>query len=347
MIDLERIVMQMDAQEEKRRDDELTLLLSQEYDGVQVDGQSAPDIKAPPFTDIARDVGVGSIRSCARKSGDKFESLRIPGESSKQPIPAALGRCGVEQAKADSIMTPSPWVKSLLPSVDPTDIEILKAIGDCRVFASPQCHRSLIDLRVGQALYVMQKEDYHVSFNLFLTNVPPALQMAPSAIETNRCFFLHLGVALGYHPFAVQFAFRLMAGRLLRRSESISPVAVDVLPTITQYAGLVDANALIFLWPAEMRDVRLCLVSNVNSHPILSVFYRKGANAAAFKDILVQCDGFHFTLLTPLTSSRAVDGFLDVLLVASRAARLVVQENEIDLDHDWSILEIVSAAMQH
>ena len=30
------------------------------------------------------------------------------------------------------------------------------------------------------------------------------------AVETNRCFFLHLGVACGIHPFALQCYFRHM-----------------------------------------------------------------------------------------------------------------------------------------
>jgi hypothetical protein len=37
--------------------------------------------------------------------------------------------------------------------------------------------------------------------------------------ETNRCFYLHLGVGLGIHPFALQALFRLGAADVLSRPD--------------------------------------------------------------------------------------------------------------------------------
>jgi hypothetical protein len=38
--------------------------------------------------------------------------------------------------------------------------------------------------------------------------------MAKSAIEMNRCFFIHVGIAIGIHPFLLQIAFRELAKHL-------------------------------------------------------------------------------------------------------------------------------------
>jgi hypothetical protein len=38
----------------------------------------------------------------------------------------------------------------------------------------------------------------------------------------DRCFFIHLGIALGVHPFALQTAFRRMAAAALDRAGKAS-----------------------------------------------------------------------------------------------------------------------------
>jgi hypothetical protein len=42
--------------------------------------------------------------------------------------------------------------------------------------------------------------------------------------ESNRCFFLHLGVAIGLHPFALQTVFRMAAADILSRPEEINAI---------------------------------------------------------------------------------------------------------------------------
>ena len=76
-------------------------------------------------------------------------------------------------------------------------------------------------------------DDYQVSFAGFLQHLPFELQMTRSAMETNRykltvpafdlelcyimgrCFFLHLGIAVSIHPFALQTAFRYYASKAM------------------------------------------------------------------------------------------------------------------------------------
>lgn len=69
----------------------------------------------------------------------------------------------------------------------------------------------VMEIYLGSDSYMLCQDDFHVSFSLFLSFVPPRLQILDSAVETNRCFFVHLGVAMGIHPFALQCAFRIMA----------------------------------------------------------------------------------------------------------------------------------------
>lgn len=41
------------------------------------------------------------------------------------------------------------------------------------------------------------------------------LVLSLTAGDCVRCFFIHLGIALGIHPFALQCAFRSMAARAM------------------------------------------------------------------------------------------------------------------------------------
>ena len=127
---------------------------------------------------------------------------------------------------------------------------------------------------MGPILQHFEQHDFHVSFQIFLRNIPPYLQMNNYVVETNRCFFLHLGVAVGIHPFALQESFRIRTKQLLARDSTESHVK-EIIGTVTQYAGLVDANSLVFLWPREFRNYRICLISGDVSQSIFSVFQSK------------------------------------------------------------------------
>jgi hypothetical protein len=128
------------------------------------------------------------------------------------------------------------------------------------------------------------RDDFHVSYSSFLQNLPIDLQMSRAALEGNRCFFIHLGIAVGIHPFLLQTIFRYSTFNILNKTKStflfllffsfvfvsyvISPVISlsaflrsfyvdpwfeDLLMSIVTYCDLVDANALSFLWPKASR----------------------------------------------------------------------------------------------
>lgn len=67
--------------------------------------------------------------------------------------------------------------------------------------------------------------DFGVQFIPFLRDIVPSgdplwQSHADSLAETNRCFFLHFGVAMGLHPFALQQCFRSAAAELLKFPEN-------------------------------------------------------------------------------------------------------------------------------
>jgi hypothetical protein len=78
--------------------------------------------------------------------------------------------------------------------------------------------------------------------------------------------------------------------------------------TVNQYAGFVDANALSFLWPAELNAYVVCIVSGPLHRPILSCFAPPGRSSSAasllgLTEVFIRCDGSHFTLLRPFNSA--------------------------------------------
>lgn len=86
----------------------------------------------------------------------------------------------------------------------------------------------------------------------------------------------------------------------------------EILSSITDYAGFVDANALTLLWPIEFARFRICLISGPTAKPIFSIFHLKTTKEEDLEDIYIRCDGSHFTLLRPYTSPLVRSRFLVV-----------------------------------
>jgi hypothetical protein len=76
-------------------------------------------------------------------------------------------------------------------------------------------------------------------------------------METNRCFFLHLGFGLKVHPFALEVAFRQLAkhvaasppGATDEERESYLGVKGEPLQTLNTTGVFVDIYALDAIWP--------------------------------------------------------------------------------------------------
>eukprot|EP01038_Epipyxis_sp_PR26KG_P016430 gene16430-22402_t len=185
------------------------------------------------------------------------------------------------------------------------DILILKHIQDYRSFPIPRPFSCAIELILGNIPFKFIQIDFQVSFQAFLQSIPPDLQVSRSAIETNRCFFLHLGVALSIHPFVLQTVLRYYASIDMFHLKDTDSWKQDILHSILEYAGLVDANAMIILWLKEFNNYRICLISGPLNRPIFSCFTpifpnnSNSTNKLPLTDVIIRCSGTHFTLLKP------------------------------------------------
>jgi hypothetical protein len=93
----------------------------------------------------------------------------------------------------------------------------------------------------------------------------------PALCETNRCFFIHLGVALGLHPVAIQAIFRAHSQVLLHRiRKALSQKTheddqrFDVvnmfeasLQSVLNHNDMIEASILGILWPQEFQVAQL------------------------------------------------------------------------------------------
>ncbi len=79
----------------------------------------------------------------------------------------------------------------------------------------------------------------------------------------------------------------------------VDDVQYELLSTVMEYAGLVDANALLFLWPEELVKYRLCIISGDQQNPIFSSFCSARVCEGTRQDVIMRCKGSHFTLLQP------------------------------------------------
>ena len=72
------------------------------------------------------------------------------------------------------------------------------------------------------------------------------------------------------------------------------------------YAGFVDANCLLYIWPKEMQRSRICLISGDLQKPIFCTFFPQNVvNMDQLDDIIVHSDGSHFTLLKPAVAENS------------------------------------------
>jgi hypothetical protein len=89
----------------------------------------------------------------------------------------------------------------------------------------------------------------------------------PALRESNRCFFIHLGVALGLHPLALQSIFRAHSDVLLKRLHlalsqktheddqrfDVMNMFEASLRSVLQHNDMIDAPILGIVWPQEFQ----------------------------------------------------------------------------------------------
>jgi hypothetical protein len=82
-----------------------------------------------------------------------------------------------------------------------------------------------------------------------------------------RCFFLHLGYAVGMHPFALMVAYRKIATRFKTEPPASSTEAKDnftafngdPLNSVLSRGEYVDCMALAAVWPTEFDQYQVLI----------------------------------------------------------------------------------------
>lgn len=77
----------------------------------------------------------------------------------------------------------------------------------------------------------------------------------------------------------------------------------DLLTSVINYCDLVDANALSILWPKEFDNYYFCFISGNLQHPVITTFKKNNkVPVEQLQEVIIHCDGSHFTLLRPRMS---------------------------------------------
>lgn len=121
----------------------------------------------------------------------------------------------------------------------------------------------------GDAKMNFHKKDYLLHFTNFLTNEYvddlKVVEECPSAHETCRCFFLHLGVAVETHPFLLQLQFREGCRSLLQEPADENNIRrmlfSEAAKTVLKQSVYIDFSIVLTVWPEQLKNYRILLVT--------------------------------------------------------------------------------------
>lgn len=111
-----------------------------------------------------------------------------------------------------------------------------------------------------------EKQDFGIHFEPFLgleyVSDPALVIACPSAMESFRCMFIHLGVGVKVHPFALQVKFRAAAERLLSSNEGeAKSLFTEHLLSVIMSDSYCEMDVLNTVWPSELDGYRIMLVT--------------------------------------------------------------------------------------
>ena len=220
------------------------------------------------------------------------------------PAPDATNNANTEPLALEPAINDPKWERCYrageavigpLLSVD-LDSKHCPSVRDSR----PANYRLWFKVGAGTSEFWFDQKDIGVNYRDLLTlcGVPSEVLGDPlsglvCAEETNRCFFLHLGLATGLNPFLLQACFRRESRRLLREStcsleaaqkayerapkktdaeiteaNRLADVASRLAMASPDYlfepvirrSSLVDLEVLTHIWPVELAGFRICVV---------------------------------------------------------------------------------------
>ena len=219
-------------------------------------------------------------------------------------------------------------------------VQILSATPDVLPYEGvPYIHRGTHTFVIGDLSFDLEELDYGVSFRPFLVNHASAnMCYNGAAVETNRCFFIHLGVATKLSPILLEAYFRVYGQSLMTQASFHHDVldglggVIDVVDSVMGYAGFVDASILAYLWPIDFNGFRIAVLSEESSNLIISVFNNdiNGDNSKHI-DIALRYSGSHFTSLL------LGEGVLEKILIEANKSAKVIDASCVVKDFDASL----------
>jgi len=177
--------------------------------------------------------------------------------------------------------------------------------------------------------------DYGITFYHFLdpTWIEPSFpaersRKSAAANESMRCFFLHMGMAVGIHPFALQVAFRKLGNKLLEHppapednqelKDNYTGFNGDPLASVQSRGNYVDCMSLAAVWPREFDEYQVLIVNLTSTgafNPAQGFTHIRPPNPKLIspdgewlgKDIMLTLQNGHFTYLRPSDTNERED----------------------------------------
>lgn len=187
---------------------------------------------------------------------------------------------------------------------------MLRAVSCSRAFlrnATLDYNSNFVEcLRIFEISEMLFLENDHGSTfsRVYNSDVQKVLYAFPELDETNRTFFICLGLGLNLDPFMLQFVFRSHAKVL---NATFKP-EIQEMKNLQLPNGEVTHRILKWCWPSEFDSVRLSVISQGQ----LTVF--ETSDTAAKCDILLKCTNRRYTLLHPIKGA-SVDELMRKLKV--------------------------------
>ncbi len=161
-------------------------------------------------------------------------------------------------------------------------------------------------LQIGSLDFV--EFDYGIAFGPFLHGFDDRLLNSSAALETFRCFFLHLGVGTGIHPFALQEMFRHHCHTIIddipEESRAIYEESIQSVlnrMTVGDDNNFVDSHVLTACWPVEFDQVRVLIVNHHIDPPQCTLFDPSNDPSSQRSEVVLRLHGGHYTALHGFT----------------------------------------------
>ena len=202
--ELEDIVTSMDANEDRCRDEANKLLLIDEFDGFESDDINTPAIlpcQVPqdelcyvlPYPSDRNSQDISSSFDWLQSSDDQTK------EEEKNLLQETIFRHTIGTELVTTIASAPPFTAwNPLQQETGTYSERIQSENDIlrfllqhhahQTFFIPTPHSTPVTMIIGDIAIHLLRDDFHVQFTPFLRDIPVALQLSESAIETNRSY---------------------------------------------------------------------------------------------------------------------------------------------------------------